>query len=253
MERLNSPSRLTCRRDIFGTGRGSSTWGARRYAIWLAEHGHTVSLVDLSPELVASARTRVQEAGIAGRVTEIVAADACDLSQWGTGTFDAALSLGPFYHLPDDRDRVAATRELARVVRLGGHVFVAAMPSLAFLGRTLILPDERHHILDAAWMRRLLDDGVVENEVAGRFNLGYGVSPGEIEGLFETHGFVTGKRARRSRKRSWRRSPPPNRSTHSGEYGVLGRKPGGAALSAVLTPARGERRPPTHQRPRWVW
>jgi ubiquinone/menaquinone biosynthesis C-methylase UbiE len=165
--------------------------GPGRYAIWLAQRGNTVTLVDLSPELLTIARARVHEAGVEDRVTEIVEADACDLSRWENGSFDAALSLGPFYHLPAPADRISAARELARVLRPGGHLFVAVMPRLAFLRRTMAVPEERHHLLDAAWMRRLLDDGVFVNEVAGRFSLGYGVRPGEIERLLESQGFVT--------------------------------------------------------------
>lgn len=165
--------------------------GPGRYAIWLVQHGHTVSLIDLSPELLTIARARLQDAGVENGVTEIVEGDACDLSRWATGSFDAALSLGPFYHLPDAADRAVAARELARVLRPGGLVFVAAMPRLAFIRRTLSVPDERHHLLDTAWMRQLLDDGRFENEIRGRFSLGYGMSPGEIEQLFESQSFVT--------------------------------------------------------------
>jgi ubiquinone/menaquinone biosynthesis C-methylase UbiE len=163
--------------------------GPGRYAIALAERGHRVTLADLSPELLAIAREKVQAAHADERVTEIVEADACDLSRWEAGSFDAALSLGPFYHLTEETEREAAARELARVVRSGGHVFVAAMPRLAFLQRTIALPDERHHLLDADWLRRLLEDGLFENEVPGRFSLGYGVQSGEIERLFEGNGF----------------------------------------------------------------
>ena len=164
--------------------------GPGRYAIALAERGHSVTLADLSPDLLAIAREKVQAARADHAVREIVQADACDLSRWATGTFDAALSLGPFYHLTEESERATAARELARVVRLGGVVFVAAMPRLAFLSRTIALPDERHHLLDASWLRRLLEDGVFENDVPGRFSLGYGVQPGEIERLLEGHGFA---------------------------------------------------------------
>jgi SAM-dependent methyltransferase len=164
--------------------------GPGRYAIALADRGHRVTLADLSPDLLVIAREKVRAARAEDRVTEIVEADACDLSRWETGSFDAALSLGPFYHLTEEPEREAAARELARVVRPGGHVFVAAMPRLAFLQRTIALPDERHHLLDAEWLRKLLEDGVFENEVPGRFSLGYGVESGELERLFGGHGFA---------------------------------------------------------------
>jgi len=164
--------------------------GPGRYAIALAERGHRVTLADLSPELLVIAREKVVAAHAEDQVSEIVEADACDLTRWKAGSFDAALSLGPFYHLTEAREREAAARELARVVRPGGHVFVAAIPRLSFLQRTIALPDERHHLLDGEWLRRLLEDGVFENEVRGRFSLGYGVESGEIERLFESNGFA---------------------------------------------------------------
>lgn len=79
--------------------------GPGRYAIWLAKHGHRV---DLSPELLKIARVKIDEAGVSANVEEIIAADACDLSHWQDNSFDAVLSLGPFYHLPEAGDREKA-------------------------------------------------------------------------------------------------------------------------------------------------
>jgi SAM-dependent methyltransferase len=164
--------------------------GPGRYTIALAERGHWVTLADLSPDLLAIAREKVQAADAGEHVREITEADASDLSRWETGTFDAALSLGPFYHLIEESDREDAARELARVVRPDGLVFAAAIPRLAYLQRTIALKDEEHHLLDDAWLRRLLEDGIFENDVPGRFSLGYGVATGEIERLLERHGFA---------------------------------------------------------------
>jgi S-adenosylmethionine-dependent methyltransferase len=38
--------------------------GPGRYAMWLAKHGHRVVLADLSPELLAIARTKLAEADV---------------------------------------------------------------------------------------------------------------------------------------------------------------------------------------------
>jgi S-adenosylmethionine-dependent methyltransferase len=163
--------------------------GPGRYAIWLAERGHDVTLADFSPELLRIAREKVAESPAAARVTSIVEADACDLSRWDDASFDAVLCLGPLYHLTAASERDAAVNELARVLLPGGFAFAAVMPRLTFLKRTISLADERHHLLNDGWVRRLLDDGLFENEVPGRFSLGYGVEPGEVDGLFERHGF----------------------------------------------------------------
>lgn len=162
--------------------------GPGRYAIWLAQRGHAVTLADLSPALLAIARQRVAEAGVDHLVTDFAVADACDLSRWPDRTFDAVLSLGPFYHLVHPGDRDAAARELVRVLRPGGLAFVAFMPRQAFLRRTLCVAGERHHLLDEEWLRRLQEDGVFVNDQPGRFDCGYGARPEEIEGFFLTHG-----------------------------------------------------------------
>jgi ubiquinone/menaquinone biosynthesis C-methylase UbiE len=165
--------------------------GPGRYAIWLAEQGHRVVLADLSPNLLQIARREIAHVGVAHMIEEIVEADVCDLSRWPDASFDAALCLGPFYHLTDPGDRERAATELARVVRPDGVVFIALMPRLAFLRRTLALPDERHHLAQPEFVARLLDHGIFLNDVPGRFTAGYGVRPQDVAPFFEGYGFAT--------------------------------------------------------------
>lgn len=114
-----------------------------------------------------------------------------DLSCWPDESFDAVLSLGPFYHLTDPNDRDLAAREAARVVRPGGVVFVALMPWLGFVRRTICVADERRHLADPAFVAALRDHGVFTNDVPGRFTHGYGVRPAEVVPFFESYGFAT--------------------------------------------------------------
>jgi SAM-dependent methyltransferase len=162
--------------------------GPGRYTIWLAERGYQVILADLSPELLAIARTQIAAAGVSQQVEAVVEADACNLGRWADASFDAVLCLGPFYHLPDPADRARAAQELARVLRLGGIAAVALMPRYALLRRTLALPDERQHLSDPDWRERLLHHGVFENDVPRRFTHGYGVQSAEIEPFFAQYG-----------------------------------------------------------------
>jgi S-adenosylmethionine-dependent methyltransferase len=178
--------------------------GPGRYAAWLADRGYRVTLADVSPDLLDIARSRLGgDPARPGGLDEITEADARDLSRWPDQAFDAVLSLGPFYHLtdPDDRDRAA--REVVRVVRPGGVVFVALMPWLGFARRTILVADERHHLADPAFVAALRDRGVFTNDVPGRFTHAYGVRPAEVVSFFEpyglatrtflsTHGFATG-------------------------------------------------------------
>jgi S-adenosylmethionine-dependent methyltransferase len=162
--------------------------GPARYALWLAERGHRVTLADLSAELLVIARRKVAQSPHGAHIEEIMEADARDLSAWEAGSFDAALSLGPFYHLPDAEDRERAAGELARVLRPGGLAFVAFMTRYSFLRRTAAIPDERHHLTQPGFVARLMEDGVFINDVPGRFTCGYGAKPNEIARFFEPHG-----------------------------------------------------------------
>lgn len=163
--------------------------GPGRWSVWLAQHGNTVALADLSPELLSIAQTKVSESNVTSRVREIVLADACDLSRWEDNTFDAVLCLGPFYHLTDEGERDRAAREIARVLRPSGVVFVAFMPIYSFLRRSLALVDEQHHLADDLFVDNLMQRGVFINDVAGRFNSGYGIRPAEVQPFMARYGF----------------------------------------------------------------
>ena len=165
--------------------------GPGRYTIWLAQRGYRVVLADLSPNLLAIARTKIADLKLTDQIESISEADACDLSSWPDASFDAVLSLGPFYHLPDPKERKLAASELVRVLRQGGVAFVAFMPRYSLLRRTLAIPDERHRVSDPVWVSRLLRDGVFENDISGRFTHAYGADPSQIAPFFEQYGLTT--------------------------------------------------------------
>jgi glycogen synthase len=79
---------------------------------------HEVTLVDISPEMLAEARRRYPERRHPS--LRLVQADARSLP-FGDGEFDAVVALDLTPHLPDLE---AGLRELARVVRPGGEVVV---------------------------------------------------------------------------------------------------------------------------------
>ncbi|HKG95022.1 MAG TPA: class I SAM-dependent methyltransferase [Gemmatimonadaceae bacterium] len=95
---------------------------AGAYALWLAERGYDVHLMDASPRLVAEASRRSAHATRAlasCRVGDARALDAPD------GSVALVLLLGPLYHLVEAADRRTALGEAARVLAPGG-VLVAA-------------------------------------------------------------------------------------------------------------------------------
>jgi ubiquinone/menaquinone biosynthesis C-methylase UbiE len=103
--------------------------GTGHYALWLAEQGYEVHLVEPVPLHVATARLR-SAAQAHAPLASISQGDAGHLS-WAAAEVDAVLLLGPLYHLPDRNDRVQALREAWRVLRPGGMVLLAAISRFA--------------------------------------------------------------------------------------------------------------------------
>ncbi|MEP6476125.1 MAG: class I SAM-dependent methyltransferase [Actinomycetota bacterium] len=96
--------------------------GPGGHALWLAERGYDVALLDAMSLHVDQA--------IAAGVKEAVVGDARSLP-WEDAGFDAVLLFGPLYHLTEGDDRLRAMSEAARVVRPGGVVMAAAISRFA--------------------------------------------------------------------------------------------------------------------------
>jgi SAM-dependent methyltransferase len=99
------------------------------HAAWLAADGHRVHVVD--PVAAQIARVLESPGARAGRITAEVG-DARRLA-FEEAAFDAALLLGPLYHLTERDDRLTALAEARRVVRPDGPVFAAAISRFASL------------------------------------------------------------------------------------------------------------------------
>lgn len=98
------------------------------HARWLANDGHHVTLVDPVARHVDDAR-QIESASGSIRA-EVGDARHLDLED---GAFDAALLLGPMYHLPEAEHRLMALAEAKRIVRPGGVVFAAGISRFAAL------------------------------------------------------------------------------------------------------------------------
>jgi len=97
---------------------------AGAYALWLADAGYTVHLIDPVPRLVAEARRRS-----AARVRPLASCEVGDAraTTLGAATADMVLLLGPLYHLTAAADRARALVEAGRVLRPGGRLVAAAI------------------------------------------------------------------------------------------------------------------------------
>lgn len=163
--------------------------GPGRYSIWLAEQGYSVTLADLSPDLLAIAAEKASEAGVG--LDAIVEADARDLSGFSDAGFDAVLCLGPLYHLKPEPDRRAVADEAFRVVKSGGPVFAAFLNRLQVL-RVAIdqdIPFFTPYTFDM--VKQWYGEGFLVMPVAGIFTDAYAMNPRDVVPFMERSGYKT--------------------------------------------------------------
>ncbi len=158
------------------------------YALWLADAGYTVHLVDPVPRLVAEAQRRsaARSRPLASyRVGDARALDFPDR------TAEIVFLLGPLYHLTEAGDRARALSEARRVLKPGGQLFAAAISrwasALDGLSRDLF-QDPRF----AAIVERDLRDGQHRNptERFDYFTTAYFHHPDELRTEMEASGLI---------------------------------------------------------------
>jgi len=96
--------------------------GPGRYAIELLRRGYRVTLIDLSEAAVAFARDKLAELDV--EPEGLHAADARHLPMLEDAAFDAALCLGPMYHLVDPSERRRALEEVHRILKPGAPAII---------------------------------------------------------------------------------------------------------------------------------
>jgi len=103
--------------------------GPGRYAVWLAERGYRVHLIDPVPLHIEQARAAA--GGPPGAVLASAEVGDARALRLPDASADAVLLLGPLYHLPERADRLQALAEARRVCRRGGVVIAAAISRFA--------------------------------------------------------------------------------------------------------------------------
>ncbi len=95
--------------------------GTGRYSLALAGEGYEVDAVELVEHNIEVFRSKMQ----AENRVRLIQGNAMDLSAYADETFDITLSLGPMYHLFDERSKRKALEEAIRVTKKNGMIFVA--------------------------------------------------------------------------------------------------------------------------------
>ncbi len=111
--------------------------GAGIHALWLAQKGYQVHLVDPVPKHIEQAN-RASLIQSDYPLASAMVGDARSLD-WEDNHVDALLALGPLYHLTEREPRIKALKEASRVTRKGGLIFAAFISRFASLMDGLFL------------------------------------------------------------------------------------------------------------------
>ncbi|HEY7294407.1 MAG TPA: methyltransferase domain-containing protein [Dehalococcoidia bacterium] len=162
--------------------------GGGAYARWLAALGHRVLLLDLvraHTRLVRQKEVEQPAAPLAG----VILGDG-RLLPLAEASADAALLLGPLYHLTEHDDRLRALREALRVLRPGGRVFAVGVSRFAGLLTGLYFESmDDPEFLPLMW--RGLRDGQHRNPTEKQYwTTAYFHHPDELRAEVEEAGFA---------------------------------------------------------------
>jgi ubiquinone/menaquinone biosynthesis C-methylase UbiE len=165
--------------------------GPGKYSIELARLGYYVTLTDLTPQLVEMAKEKADELSLTDQFKGFYIADAKDLRQLKDKQFDASLMMGPLYHLQSEEERVAAVKELYRVTKKDGIVFVAFMSRVRHLLSSLLHPQQWKPNNNMNSINEFIETGIFNHDDEGRFTGAYYFNIDDIKPFMESHGFET--------------------------------------------------------------
>ncbi|OGH15837.1 MAG: hypothetical protein A3H50_01650 [Candidatus Levybacteria bacterium RIFCSPLOWO2_02_FULL_37_10] len=113
--------------------------GPGRYTIYLANKGHRMTLVDISPKELNLAKAKIAEHNVGYNVELVTAANILDLSLFPDNRFTSTIALGGVLsHFVDEQDRKKAVSELSRVTRPDGLIFISVMNRFGEISNTLL-------------------------------------------------------------------------------------------------------------------
>lgn len=95
--------------------------GTGRYSINYAQKGYQVDSVELISKNLEILKSKITK----DMKINAIKGNCMDLSMYEDNTFDITLVLGPMYHLYDEKDIDKALKEVIRITKKGGKIFIA--------------------------------------------------------------------------------------------------------------------------------
>jgi S-adenosylmethionine-dependent methyltransferase len=164
--------------------------GPGRYTIELLRRGYEVTLVDLSETAMTFARDKLTELGL--HPEGVYASDARHLEMLDDASVDAALCLGPLYHLVEPGERRTGLAELHRILKPGAPAIVGFINPWGVLRGGLTEFPTLYS--DGSLIRQLLDTFVQAGEQSAFTEAAFLTPPQALEELREA-GFAVECRA----------------------------------------------------------
>ncbi|ANE46469.1 methyltransferase [Paenibacillus swuensis] len=165
--------------------------GPGKYAMELAKLGYNVTLSDLTPKLVDTAKQKAAELGLSEQFNGFHVLNATHLEGIADEIYDASLMLGPLYHLQKEEERISAVRELHRVTKRDGIVFVAFQSRMKMTITSLQYPQSWKPNDNLDTIKEFYETGVFNHNDKGRFTGAYYFDIDEVRPFMEKYGFDT--------------------------------------------------------------
>ncbi|MFD0771818.1 class I SAM-dependent methyltransferase [Bacillus sp. CGMCC 1.60114] len=165
--------------------------GPGKYAMKLAEQGYRVTLTDLVPRLVNVGENKAKELDLFNQFDGFHVADARSLTILENEQFDASLMMGPMYHLQAEQDRNLAIKELYRVTKKDGIVYIAFMPRIKHVLSSLLYPQTWKPNDNMDSIQQFMRTGEFNHSDEGRFTGAYYFNIEDIQPFMESYGFET--------------------------------------------------------------
>ncbi|MDO3410832.1 class I SAM-dependent methyltransferase [Saccharibacillus sp. CPCC 101409] len=120
--------------------------GPGRYSLELLKRGYTVSLFELSERELEIAEAKIEEAGYVAEA--YICDNAVNLHTLDGEAYDAALLMGPLYHLTEREQRVEALRQTLRILKPCGTAVLSYINSWGSLKAGVLEFSETYRLLD---------------------------------------------------------------------------------------------------------
>lgn len=159
--------------------------GPGRYAIELIRKGYSVTLFDLSSEVIRLAQTKIAELNL--HAQNFIVGDAREMEQLPAEYFDAVLLMGPMYHIIDSGDRLKTLQNVWRILKPAGTALITYLNSWGLI-RTGF-SDFPTWYQDISTLRSMVDEHIFPGNRLSNFTECYWSTPEVAIQEVESAGF----------------------------------------------------------------